>query len=192
MLPQACSVARRPCASAGSGCSRTGRKDASCAQYSNTAWRPAGQAVERCPRVAAQPAEERQVVRAGQHVHRVDLDDGEPLDRPAQLPGADGRTAGRGSAKPWAARAMRRARPAGSRSTSGLLTNARSCPAGATFSRRRRSGRPIGPAPSATSTGPPTLPGWTHPRSPACPGRRTCPCGRPARPTPRRSPGSRR
>ena len=124
------------------GCSRTGRNDASCAQYSNTAWRRAVQLVERRPRIGPEPAEGRQVVRARQHVHRVDLDDARAARssrRSCRVPTAP---AGRGSAKPCAASAMRRASAAGSRSTSGTLTG-RSCLVGATIPRRVRPVRSV-------------------------------------------------
>ena len=49
-----------------------------------------GQLVQRRARIRPEPAEGGQVVRPGQHVHRVDLHDGQPLDHPAQLPDADG------------------------------------------------------------------------------------------------------
>jgi hypothetical protein len=51
------------------------------------AW--AGEVVEHGSRIAAQPAEGGQVVRAGQHVDRVDLEHGQAVDEPAQLTGAD-------------------------------------------------------------------------------------------------------
>ena len=41
--------------------------------------------------VGAEPAEERQVVRAREHVHRVDLEDTEPVDRAEQRGRRDAR-----------------------------------------------------------------------------------------------------
>ncbi len=59
--------------------------------------------------VRAEPGKERQLVRARQDVDRVDLHHADAVEHAAQVSTVDGSRAGRWSAKPWAARAMRRA-----------------------------------------------------------------------------------
>jgi hypothetical protein len=48
-----------------------------------------GQPVEQVARVGPEAGEDRQVVRADQHVDRVDLQQPHPVDHPAQVPGVD-------------------------------------------------------------------------------------------------------
>ncbi len=79
-----------PSASAGSAAGCSGISDAACPQYSNSsALRTPGQPVEQVARVRPEAGEDRQVVRADQHVDRVDLQQPHPVDHPAQVPCVD-------------------------------------------------------------------------------------------------------
>ena len=78
------------------GCRASGISDAACPQYSNSSALPApGQPVEQLARVGPEAGEDRQVVRADQHVDRVDLEQPHPVDRPG---GRAGRRPGRSAA----------------------------------------------------------------------------------------------
>jgi hypothetical protein len=66
--------------------------------------------------VRAEPAEQRQVVGPLEDVDAVDLQQAGPADDPPEVAPAD-RAVGRGSAKPWAASATRRAVASDSRCT---------------------------------------------------------------------------
>ena len=72
-----------------SGCRSTGSSDASWPQYSNSRrGRAVGEPVEELAAVGPEAAERRQVVGPLEHVDRVDLQQPDVLDHPAQVPAA--------------------------------------------------------------------------------------------------------
>lgn len=73
---------------------------ASCAQYSTTTRRGVAHPIQRLAVIGAEAAEERQVMTARHDVDAVDLDDAEPVNDAAQVPGANRAGCGRGAVNP--------------------------------------------------------------------------------------------
>ena len=78
-----------PSASATAGAASIGRNDATWPQYSNISPVALDVLLEQRPRVRAEPGEERELVRAGQHVDRVDLHHAQPVEDPRQMAAGD-------------------------------------------------------------------------------------------------------
>ena len=109
-MPPHASSAARAMRQRRSGCSATGSSDASWPQYSNSR-RGARWAARSSSAVSygPEPAEQRQVVRALEHVDRVDLEQPDALEHAPQRAPVRRAARARGSAKPCAASATRRA-----------------------------------------------------------------------------------